>query len=337
VLFPVSGVEVPLLWLLLIGYTVGVCGGFFGCGGGFMVTPALSIFGFPYFFAAGIDLQHIAGKSIVATIRHRELGNVDLRLGTLMILGTIPGVEVGAQVVHHLKEAGMVDYMLLLCFFVLTSISLFMLHELYRARRIAQSRSDGVRDVLTTRLPLRVQSIRIPPMVHLKTSKIPEISVWVILGIALVTGFMAGLFGAGGGFIRVPLMIYLMGVPTTVAVGTDLFEVMISAGYGGFTYALKGSVEITAVLLMLVAASIGAQIGTISTAYVRGVSIRYLFSLMILVSGVSALLRFIASPVTYGIEPLNTIALLLVISAATLLSVTIMAYLIKGLLAEKRV
>lgn len=334
--FPVAGVEVPFVWLLLLGYTVGVCGGFFGFGGGFLVTPALSIFGFPYCFAAGIDLQHIAGKSIVATIRHRELGNVDLRLGILMVIGTVPGVELGAQVVHYLKEIGAADYMLLLYFIVLSSISMYMHYELSKAKEIAKKKGIMEKDVLTTRLPLKVQSIKIPPMVSLKTSKIPHISIWVILGIAFTTGLLAGLFGAGGGFVRVPSLIYLMGVPTTIAIGTDLFEVIVSAAYGGFTYAIKGSVEIIAVVLMLAAASIGAQIGTVSTAYVRGFYIRHLFSIMILISGISALLRFFASPITYGIELLNTIALLLVLSAATILSVTIMVYLIKGVLAEKR-
>lgn len=334
--FPVAGVEVPFVWFLLLGYTVGVCGGFFGFGGGFMVTPALSIFGFPYRFAAGIDLQHIAGKSIVATIRHRELGNVDLKLGILMVIGTVPGVELGAQVVHYLKEIGAADYMLLLCFIVLSSISIYMHYELLKAKEIAKKKGIIEKDVLTTRLPLKVQSIKIPPMVSLKTSKIPHISIWVILGIAFATGLLAGLFGAGGGFVRVPSLIYLMGVPTTIAIGTDLFEVIVSAAYGGFTYAIKGSVEIIAVVLMLVAASIGAQIGTVSTAYVRGFYIRNLFSIMIIISGISALLSFFASPITYGIELLKTIALLLVLSAATILSATIMVYFIKGVLAEKR-
>jgi hypothetical protein len=336
VFFPVAGVEVPLVWLLLLGFTVGVCGGFFGFGGGFLVTPALSIFGFPYCFSAGIDLQHIAGKSIVATIRHRELGNVDLRLGVLMIIGTVPGVELGSQVVHHLEKIGVADYMLLLSFIVLSSISAYMHYELFKAKKFAEEKGIREKDVLTTRLPVRVQNLKIPPMVSLKTSKIPHISIWVIIGISFITGLLAGLFGAGGGFVRVPSLIYLIGVPTTIAVGTDLFEVIVSAAYGGFTYAIKGSVEIIAVLLMLVAASFGAQIGTISTAYVRGFSIRHLFSIMILISGISALLRFFASPIIFGIEFLEAIALLLVLSAATILSTIIMVYLIKGVLAEKR-
>src|SRR4030042_6636177 len=104
---PIAGLEFNVLLLLLIGFTVGVCGGFFGIGGAWIVTPALNIFGFPMPYAIGTDLAHIGGKSIVSTIRHGKFGNVDLRLGLSMVAGTTIGMELGAQLVMLLERAGL--------------------------------------------------------------------------------------------------------------------------------------------------------------------------------------------------------------------------------------
>lgn len=332
--FPFSGVEFPLWYLLLIGFTVGVCGGFFGFGGGFMVTPSLAIFGFPYAFAAGTDLQHIAGKSIIATIRHRELGNVDMKLGLLLLAGTVPGVELGHTTVEHLKSLGKEVYMLLVCFIVLSCISSYMLYELSKVKKIIKEKGITGKDIVPSKLPLKIQSIKIPPMIYLKSIK-TSISLWVIIAIAFPVGLLAGLLGAGGGFIMVPSLIYIIGVPTTVAVGTDLFQVMFTAAYGGLTYALSGHVDILAAIFMLAVAAVGAQIGSIATAYVRGISIRYLFSIMIFSAGLGALLRFIAAPEIYGFTILQTVALVLVLGAALILCVVIILHLAKGIIAER--
>ncbi|MCS4542391.1 MAG: sulfite exporter TauE/SafE family protein [Euryarchaeota archaeon] len=332
--FPFSGVEFPLWYLLLIGFTVGVCGGFFGFGGGFMVTPSLAIFGFPYAFAAGTDLQHIAGKSIIATIRHRELGNVDFKLGLLLLAGTVPGVELGHTIVEYLKSIGKEVYMLLVCFIVLSCISGYMLYELSKVRRFIKEKGIIGKDVVPSKLPQRIQNIKVPPMILLQATKV-TISLWIIIAIAFPVGLLAGLLGAGGGFIMVPSLIYIIGAPTTVAVGTDLFQVMFTAAYGGLTYALSGHVDILAAILMLAVAAVGAQIGSIATAYVRGISIRYLFSIMIFSAGLGALLRFIASPETYGIAVLQNVALVLVLGAALILCIVIIIYLAKGITAAR--
>src|SRR5512137_2802167 len=109
IVLPIAGVELNLLLLLLIGFTVGVCGGFFGIGGAWIVTPALNIFGFPMAYAIGTDLAHMGGKSIVSTIRHRKFGNVDVRLGVSMIVGTTCGMEIGAQLVMWLERLGLAE------------------------------------------------------------------------------------------------------------------------------------------------------------------------------------------------------------------------------------
>src|SRR5574340_1486563 len=109
VYLPIAGLDFNVLVLLLIGFTVGVCGGFFGIGGAWIVTPALNIFGFPMPYAIGTDLAHMGGKSIVATIRHHRFGNVDIPLAISMVIGTTAGMELGARLVLHLEGIGLAD------------------------------------------------------------------------------------------------------------------------------------------------------------------------------------------------------------------------------------
>src|SRR5258706_301202 len=128
--FTISNTHLNPFYLVLIGFVVGVLGGFFGVGGSFLAGPALFAAGVPMNFVVGTDLTHIVGKSIVAAKKHRALGNVDLRLGALMVIGTIGGVEAGAQLIQYLKRKANVDFGGGICFFiVLLTISGFMAWE----------------------------------------------------------------------------------------------------------------------------------------------------------------------------------------------------------------
>jgi hypothetical protein len=120
---------------------------------------------------------------------------------------------------------------------------------------------------------------------------VEEISIWVVILVGLVTGTLAGLLGVGGGFLRMPLMIYVLGIPTHVAVGTDLFEIVISAGFGTITHSLKGNVDFMIAATMLTGAALGAQIGAAATRYFSGPIIRLLFSVLPLIAAVLVLLR----------------------------------------------
>ncbi|WP_218253145.1 sulfite exporter TauE/SafE family protein [Candidatus Magnetobacterium casense] len=292
---PIAGVDMMSWQLILIGLTVGVIGGFFGVGGAFMVTPALNVFGFPMAYAIGTDMAHIAGKSVVATIKHRKLGNVDLKLGLWMVVFTAVGIELGATLIMWLEKIGRVGPIVRVVYMVLLfGLGSYMLYEFFGLSRKSKNSGGKITDAGTSPLALRLHEINLPPMIHLKTSGI-TISLWVIGGIATFTGFLAGFLGVGGGFIRMPALIYLIGCPTTVAVGTDLFEVMISGAYGAFTYALKGRVEIVAAVIMLCGAAVGAQFGTLATKYVKGLIIRFYFAVTMLLSGVSVVFKHISA------------------------------------------
>ncbi len=128
--FPISGADISPIYLVIVGFVIGIMGGFFGVGGSFIAGPALRLVGLDWNFAVGTDLAHIVGKSVVAVRQHRAFGNVDLRLGCIMALGTIGGAEVGAQLIQALKRAGNVNLVVsIVSIVVYLSISTFMLWE----------------------------------------------------------------------------------------------------------------------------------------------------------------------------------------------------------------
>ncbi|MCI0394821.1 MAG: sulfite exporter TauE/SafE family protein [Chloroflexi bacterium] len=286
--FPIAGVTINPLLLVGIGFLVGVLGGFFGVGGGFIAGPLLFWTGVPLNVVVGTDLAHMTGKSIVAAKRHRTLGHVDLRLGFIMVIGTVVGVEIGAQLIELLEAASNVDQVVGMAYIaILLIISAFTAWESIRALRMIRSEKLNVRDVVAFRsITRRVHSIHLWPMLSFPGSGIEAVSLWVVLGVGLFSGVLAGFLGVGGGFIRMPLLVYVVGVPTHVAVGTDLFEIVISAGYGTLTHALKGNVDIFIALVMHTGAAIGAQIGAVSTRYFAGPRIRLIFSALPLLGAI---------------------------------------------------
>ena len=297
---PIAGVEIMAWKLVLLGFTVGVIGGFFGIGGAFMVTPALNVFGFPMAYAIGTDMAHVAGKSVLSTVKHRKLGNVDMKLGLIMVAFTGVGIELGARTIMWLERIGRIGPVVRIVYIVfLFGVGLFMLYEYCKLTRF--SSSHEINDPAMPRLARKLQDIHLPPMVVLRTSGI-TISLWVIGFVALFTGFFAGFLGVGGGFIRMPALMYFVGCPTTVAVGTDLFEVMLTGAYGAFTYAAKARVEIVAAVVMLSGAAIGAQFGTLATKYVKGLTIRLYFAITMLLSGVSVIFKQISANYRYAYE-----------------------------------
>ena len=286
--FLISGTHLNPYLLVTVGFVVGVLGGFFGVGGSFLAGPSLLLMGVPSNFTVGTDLAHIVGKSVVGAKRHWSLGNVDLKLGGIMVIGTVIGSEIGAQLIQKLKTIGQIDKVIAFSYItVLLAISIFMTWEGVATLRMQRRRGKDAApqnpadakddDNAFSGAARRVQQIRLAPMIHLPASRIESISLWTILVVALIGGVFSGFLGGGAGYIRMPALVYLLGVPTHVAVGTDLFEVMISASYGTVTHALKGNVDILMALVMNTGAAIGAQIGAIGTQYFRGPKIRLAF------------------------------------------------------------
>jgi len=282
--FPISGAHISPVYLVIVGFVIGILGGFFGVGGSFIAGPALRAVGLDWNFAIGTDLAHIVGKSVVAVRQHRAFGNVDLKLGLIMAFGTIAGAEVGAQLIQMLKRAGNVNLVVsVVSIVVYLSISTFMIWE--SRKTLSQTRMAGgtVKGAKAKHDPSAfkhvtsgIQRLKFSPMIKLPASGV-TISLWIILLVAFVGGLFSGFLGGGAGYIRMPSMVYVLGIPTHLAVGTDLFEIIISASYGTFSHAVKGNVDILIALVMHTGAAIGAQIGAISTQYFAGPKIRLAF------------------------------------------------------------
>jgi uncharacterized membrane protein YfcA len=285
--FPISNTHINPIYLAVVGFIIGILGGFFGVGGSFIAGPALRLMGVNWNYAVGTDLAHIVGKSIVAARQHRTLGNVDLKLGLIMALGTIGGAEAGAQLIQALKRAGNVNTVVsFVAIIVYSGIAVFMLWEsgttLWSGKKKSQHRTVKGKESKQDQsafgpVTQMIQRLRIWPMISLPTSGIQAISLWTILLVAFIGGLFSGFLGGGAGYIRMPSMVYVLGIPTHLAVGTDLFEIVISASYGTITHAIKGNVDILIALVMHTGAVIGAQIGVVATQYFAGPKIRLLF------------------------------------------------------------
>ena len=285
--FPISGVHLDLIYLVFIGFVIGVLGGFFGVGGSFLTSPALFAAGLPMNFVVGTDLAHIVGKSIVAARTHRVLGNIDLKLAAIMVIGTIAGSEAGVQAIEILKKGAHVELVVgTVSIIVFTGIGLFCAWESWMALRLNRRR-DKQRNPSENRkqdvtaidgFSKALQRIKLAPMVSLPHSGIESISFWAILFVSFIGGIFSGFLGGGAGYIRMPSMVYLLGIPTHIAVGTDLFEIIISASYGTIRHAMNGNVDIVIALVMQTGAAFGARIGAHLTQFFTGPRIRLAFA-----------------------------------------------------------
>lgn len=343
VLMPIAGVEIFWPGLIILGVGVGVIGGFFGMGGAWMVTPGLNILGFPMAFAIGTDIAHMAGKSLIATMRHGRFGNVDYKLGFIMLIGTVVGFEVGAQMVMWLERLGKVEMYVRYMYLVLLALIAWMVFAdvMKKRKKEREARAAGKEiDHLTTGIEWHktLHRIKLPPMVHFNGAQI-YCSAWLPIFVSFLTGWLAGILGIGGGLIRMPALIYFVGCPTHVAVGTDLFEVMISGLYGAATYTYKGRTELVAAIIMLVGASVGAQIGTVATKYIKGYGIRIAFGLAVIGCALSIILKLMAKGIpAYGgfFDGASTALVLGLVAAMSLYIIVRMVQGAKRELAAKK-
>jgi uncharacterized membrane protein YfcA len=314
------GISFAVLALFVgFGVLIGILFGFFGMGGSFLVTPALLVMGYPSRVAVGSGLAFVFGTSVIATLKHRDMGQVDYKLGVLMIAGTTAGIEVGKEIVLHLEELGLAGSIISVTYVVLLGgIGLFVTYEALKSGGGGgvDHDADGSSDDEIPDIAKKIQSYRVPPMIDLRGGV--TVSLWMILGVGFMTGLLSGFLGVGGGFIRMPALFYLIGVPVPIAVGTDLFEIVFSGGIGSFLYAMDGGVDLSIVLPLLAGSAFGARIGSAATSLVDEAEIKIYFGLMLLGGAVAVAVRELGT--YYGIEILNTVSLVLILGSALLVS-----------------
>ena len=338
--FPNAEVTVNPALLLLLGVMVGTLSGFFGVGGGFLITGGLLVFGVPPVFAVGTGLALIMGSSIINTLKHRHLGNVDLRLGLIMLVGTIPGVFFAEQLNSTLEEAGIIGPVIRYVYIVfLAVLGGFIIYDHLKQRRNPVAAAG---EISTASLARRVQGMRIPPhaiwlpglgrvptYVALPVSGIDQLSVFIPVIVGFSVGFFAGLLGAGGGFLLMPVLIFGMGVPTTVAIGTDLFQIIVTGSWGTFVYALSHNVDPLMAIIMLGAASIGSQLGTAATRFVEPARIRILYGVTIMGGCISVALDQV-STYSDSLDFLSTLASVILLSVAGAMCLIVAGMMIRA-------
>jgi hypothetical protein len=304
---PIAHVDIPTYVIPLIGLLIGAIGGFFGVGGGFLLTPLLhALFGISYPVAVGSGLSQMAGLSASASVRHSYLGGIDYRLGLLCLVGAALGAELGAQALDGLDACGTVRIgaapvpvealvMGAAYTIVLTWIAARVLQE-SRATRDARDGADEPHTAIADRL----RALRLRPCIALPASGIASISVWGIVAVSFVSGLVSGFLGVGGGFIMMPAMIYAIGVPTVVAVGTSLFQMVFVSTYGAFSHALKGNVDPVLALLLLLGSVVGTQVGAGLTRRFDPARVRAAFAYFIFLGVALVVGKLVQTLVTAG-------------------------------------
>ena len=275
---PIAEVSMHIGIIIGLGGGVGFLSGLFGVGGGFLMTPLLIFFGIPPAVAVSTEANQIVASSVSGVLAHMRRGNVDFKMGGILMVGGVIGSSLGVALFSFLQSIGQIDLVIQLSYVVfLGIIGSLMLTE--SVRTIIRSRKPGaVRGKLHQHNWLH----GLPLKMRFRRSKL-YISAILPLALGAFVGILAAIMGVGGGFIMVPAMIYLLGMPTSVVVGTSLFQIIfVTANVTLLQSIQTQTVDFLLAGLLLFGAVIGAQFGSRAGALLRGEQLRGLLALMVL-------------------------------------------------------
>ena len=289
---PIAEMSVNVFLLLGMGAGVGLLSGMFGVGGGFLMTPLLIILGVPPAVAVGTEANQVVAASASGFLAHLRRGNVDFRMGSVLLAGGMVGSALGVWLFYILRQIGQIDLVIQLSYTVfLAAIGTLMLVEsvctLWRRERGGATRRGAGSHKWVHGLPLKMR---------FRKSKL-YISALLPLAIGFFVGVLAAIMGVGGGIVMLPAMIYILGMPTSVVVGTSLFQIVFVTANATFLHAYNNqTVDIVLAALLLLGAVIGAQYGSKIGTLLRGEQLRALLALLVL--GVTAKLLYglVATP-----------------------------------------
>ena len=266
IFLPVAGLSINLILLVGAGALVGFLSGLFGVGGGFLLTPILMMIGIPPTVAAASDSCQIVAASSSGVGAHFRLGNVDIKMGIVSLIGGLSGAAFGVHLLKFLRALGDADLAITLAFILMlggtgTYMVVESLRSLRRGTLVRKTHRPGGAQTLMSRLPLQMTFPR---------SRVQH-SVLLPFILCVLVGILATVMGVGGGFMIVPAMVYLLRMPTHIAVGTSLFQIIFTCA--GVTYmqaTTNFTVDLVLALLLAVGSTIGAQIGARTSRFLRG-------------------------------------------------------------------
>jgi len=284
---PIAEVSVNAFLLLGLGGMVGILSGMFGVGGGFLLTPLLFFIGIPPAVAVATEANQIVASSFSGVLAHFKRKTVDLRMGVVLLIGGLVGAALGVQVFNMLRAMGQVDLLVRLCYVVfLGIIGALMFVESLRTIRRAKANAGGP----PPRRQHRGWIHALPFKMRFRTSGL-YLSVIPPLIVGVAVGVLAAIMGVGGGFIMVPAMIYILGMPTKVVVGTSLFQIIFVTAFSTLLHATTNyTVDMILAVLLLIGGVIGAQIGARIGVKLKAEQLRILLAIMVL--GVCSKLAF---------------------------------------------
>ena len=299
---PIAEMSVNIFLILGMGGAVGFLSGLFGVGGGFLMTPLLIFIGVPPPVAVGTEANQIVASSVSGVLAHWQRGNVDFKMGSVLLLGGFFGSSLGVILFKYLQNLGQLDLVIKLSYVIfLGIIGFLMLWE--SSRTIIRSRSAAAR---RGKLHQHNWLHGLPFKMRFRKSKL-YISAILPFLIGAIIGVLSAIMGVGGGFIMVPAMIYLLGMPTSLAIGTSLFQIIFVTANVTFLQALTvQTVDILLAVLLLTGAVIGAQFGSKYSVRMRGEQLRALLALLVLGVCVKMIFDLTATP-----SDLYSIALLM--------------------------
>ena len=275
---PIAEISINIFLILGLGGVVGLLSGIFGVGGGFLMTPLLIFLGVPAAVAVGTEANQIVAASVSGVLAHWRRGNVDIKMGLILLAGGILGSTIGVSIFAVLRELGQIDLAIKLSFIIfLGIIGTLMLFE--SMRTILRSRRSNAK---RRRLHQHTWLHGLPFKTRFRKSKL-YISALLPFMIGAFVGVLSAIMGVGGGFIMVPAMIYLLGMPTSVVVGTSLFQIIFVTANVTFLQSVQTqTVDVVLAGLLLIGGVIGAQFGTRIGALLRGEQLRGLLALIVL-------------------------------------------------------
>lgn len=274
---------------IVIGLAAGLITGCIGAGGGFIITPALMAAGVKGILAVGTDVFHIFAKAIMGTTVHKKLGNVSVKLAMAFLVGSAGGTVIGGTLNKALynKDPLLSEAFISLVYAVLLGfLGIYSMIDFLKSRNASGSHDAHGGPSGTTELAVKLQKIHLPPMVKFDEDFVGggrKISgVFVAMG-GLIVGMLAAIMGVGGGFVTFPMFVYIFGVSTTTTVGTDILQIIFTAGLASIgQYAIYGYVFYTLAMGMLIGSLIGIQVGALTTKVVKGIHIRGFYAVSIL-------------------------------------------------------
>jgi uncharacterized membrane protein YfcA len=294
---PIAGMSINFFLILGIGGLVGFLSGLFGVGGGFLLTPLMMMIGIPPAVAAASDSNQIVAAASSGAFAHWRLGNVDFKMGLVILAGGIFGGTIGVQLVKILRAMGNFEFVMKVIYVLMLGLvggAMFVesLRTIRRSKRAsaevtAAPVSESGLTRIFNKLPLKMNFHRS----GLNTSAIFPFTIGTTVGI------MAAILGVGGGFIMVPAMIYIIGMPTIAAIGTDLFQIVLTSANVTLQQAIVNhTVDLLLALILLAGSTIGAQFGAVAGKRLKGEQIRILLAIIVLALTVKLFLDLVITP-----------------------------------------